>query len=93
MSKFGGVDNYIVATWNPEDLDNCLDLNLPCVDVSPLLQHLNIGRGREVVALYGSEEYIKITWVKPLIVHDLLKRGYAVHTSGKSEKRPLLPIL
>jgi hypothetical protein len=37
MVKFGGVRNYIVATWDPDDLQACIDLNLPCADVTSLL--------------------------------------------------------
>jgi len=37
MVKFGGVDNYIVATWSESDLEACLDLNLPCADASAYL--------------------------------------------------------
>ena len=37
MVKFGGVRNYIVATWDPADLEACADLNLPCADVTAFL--------------------------------------------------------
>jgi hypothetical protein len=40
MVKFGGVDNYIVATWSESDLEACLDLNLPCADASNYLPKL-----------------------------------------------------
>ena len=29
MVKFGGVRNYVVGCWTPEDLAACADLNLP----------------------------------------------------------------
>ena len=35
--NFGGVRNYLVATWTQADLEACADLNLPCADVSALL--------------------------------------------------------
>jgi hypothetical protein len=37
LVKFGGIRNYLVATWSDEDLQACLDLNLPCADVFNLL--------------------------------------------------------
>jgi hypothetical protein len=37
MVKFGGVRNYICATWSQQDLDACADLNLPCADISAML--------------------------------------------------------
>lgn len=30
MVRFGGVDNYLLATWTPEDLAVCQELNFPC---------------------------------------------------------------
>ncbi len=37
LVKFGGVRSYVVATWTPEDLAACAELNLPCADVAALL--------------------------------------------------------
>ena len=37
MVKFGGIDNYVVVTWTKEDMETCLDLNLPCADASVYL--------------------------------------------------------
>jgi len=37
LVKFAGASNYIAATWTPEDLAACADLNLPCADVSGML--------------------------------------------------------
>lgn len=44
MVKFGGVRNHLLATWTPEDLAACADLNLPCADVSSWLPHPPAGR-------------------------------------------------
>jgi hypothetical protein len=35
--KHGGVRNYVALTWFKEDFEACLDLNLPCADVSDML--------------------------------------------------------
>ena len=37
MVKYGGVKNYIVATFNETDLEACADLNLPCADITSFL--------------------------------------------------------
>ena len=37
MVKFGEIDNYIVVTWTEDDMEICLDLNLPCADASAYL--------------------------------------------------------
>ena len=92
MQKFGAVENFIVATWNKPDMEACLDYNLPCVDAGPfVLSRLNIsadGFGSSTngdgVKILGSVEYYIVTWVRPIIVLELLKRGYTVHASGKA---------
>ena len=37
LTKYAGVRNYIVATWEASDLAACADLNLPCADVAAYL--------------------------------------------------------
>ncbi|GAB4813885.1 hypothetical protein N2152v2_000931 [Parachlorella kessleri] len=37
LVRFAGVTNYLALTWTPGDHAACLDLNLPCWDVSRLL--------------------------------------------------------
>ncbi|KAL4452067.1 hypothetical protein ABPG75_007729 [Micractinium tetrahymenae] len=37
LVKFSGVRSYVVATWTPQDLAACAELNLPCADVASLL--------------------------------------------------------
>jgi hypothetical protein len=37
MVKFGGVQNYMVGTFNDTDLEACADLNLPCADITSFL--------------------------------------------------------
>lgn len=37
LVKHGGVRNYLAVTWSSEDFEACLDLNLPCADVSDML--------------------------------------------------------
>ena len=33
LVRFAKVHNWVAATYSPEDLAACLDLNLPCWDV------------------------------------------------------------
>ena len=47
MVKFGGVDNYIIATWSDSDMEACLDLNLPCADASHYLPEVYEGEEEE----------------------------------------------
>lgn len=67
----------------------CLDFNLPCVDVGPfVLDRLNISTkgvdsSGDGVKMLGSVEYYVVTWVRPIVVLELLKRGYTVHSSGE----------
>jgi hypothetical protein len=56
MVKFGGVRNYIVATWDPDDLQACIDLNLPCADVTPFLpEPMDKAPG---AGLFGTHDYL-----------------------------------
>jgi hypothetical protein len=56
MVKFGGVRNYLVATWDPEDLAACADLNLPCADVTALLPE-PMDKAKDA-GLTGSHDYL-----------------------------------
>lgn len=85
MVKFGGVRNYIVATWEPHDLDACRDLNLPCADVSPLAATLAKPAALRDGELAGftSKEYLHIVWLKVVVVEALIKQGFAIFYSGE----------
>ncbi|KAL4854738.1 hypothetical protein ACK3TF_004658 [Chlorella vulgaris] len=76
MVKFGGVRNYLVATWDPEDLAACADLNLPCADVTALLPE-PLDKAKDA-GLTGSHDYLVICWLRPILVARLLAAGYAV---------------
>ncbi|KAL4444652.1 hypothetical protein ABPG77_002469 [Micractinium sp. CCAP 211/92] len=73
LVKFASASNYIVAFWTDNAREVCQDLNLPCADIRPLL----------VSHLVPAEKLVghRITWVKPILTHELLAKGYAVHMS------------
>lgn len=56
MVKFGGVRNYIVATWDSEDLAACADLNLPCADVTKFLAE-PLDKGKNAGSI-GTHDYL-----------------------------------
>lgn len=80
MVKWGGVCNYIVAVWDEPSLEVCQSLNLPCLDATSMIPgNTTIGSERE--ARLHSMDYIKITWMKPILVSALLDLGFAVHAT------------
>ena len=80
MVKWGGVCNYIVAVWDEPSLEVCQSLNLPCFNATSMVPgNKTIGSERE--ARLHSMDYIKITWMKPILVSALLELGYAVHAT------------
>lgn len=84
--RFGGVENYLVAAWTAEDLDECKDLNLPCADVSAHLPRpLRRGPAGELDGAAGEfteGNYLSQVWLKPAVVAALLEAGFAVHSTG-----------
>lgn len=85
-----GVTNYIVVTWDAHSLVICRRLNLPCYNAAPLLPKPvaphNASKQGQVNPSGGqitfrSPEYIAMTWLKTVLVHEVLQRGYAVHLS------------
>lgn len=76
MTKFGDVGGFVVGTYKKDDLDACLDLNLPCFNASaflpaPLDEH--------EVGQWGQWNYWKMVWAKPRIAAHIINQGYAVH--------------
>ncbi|KAI3432373.1 hypothetical protein D9Q98_003930 [Chlorella vulgaris] len=79
MVKFGGVRNYIVGTWDPDDLQACMDLNLPCADVTSFLpEPMDKAPG---AGLFRTHDYLVICWLRPAVLVHLLQQGYAVHST------------
>ncbi|KAL4437542.1 hypothetical protein ABPG77_003523 [Micractinium sp. CCAP 211/92] len=81
LVKFGGVRSYVVATWTPEDLAACAELNLPCADVAALLPRPLPAAPAETRAVDGdylTPEWLSIVWLKPRLVLEVLQLGYAV---------------
>jgi hypothetical protein len=80
LVKFSGVCNYIVAVWDEPSLEACIGMNLPCFDASDMTPgNSTIGAARE--ARLHSSDYVKITWMKPILVSALLDLGFLVHAS------------
>jgi Nucleotide-diphospho-sugar transferase len=80
LVKWSGVCNYIVAVWDEPSLEACIGMNLPCFDASAMTPgNDTIGADRE--ARLHSDDYVKITWMKPILVSALLDLGFLVHAS------------
>ncbi|KAL4856646.1 hypothetical protein ACK3TF_003070 [Chlorella vulgaris] len=90
MVKFGGVRNYIVATWDPDDLQACADLNLPCADVTSFLPE-TMDKGPDAGA-FGTHDFLVIAWHRPAVLAHLLKLGYAVLTTDSDIVYLLKPV-
>ncbi|EFN51422.1 hypothetical protein CHLNCDRAFT_55152 [Chlorella variabilis] len=76
MVKFGGVRNYVVGCWTPEDLAACADLNLPCTDVARFLpEPMN---NAPDAGTFNSHDYLVVCWLRPALLVHLLGLGYAV---------------
>ena len=56
MIKFGGVRNYIIATWDDDDLAACADLNLPCFNATSVLPE-PMDRGPNA-GRFGTHDYL-----------------------------------
>ncbi|KAJ3373312.1 hypothetical protein GGF31_000745 [Allomyces arbusculus] len=78
LVKFGQSRNFIVAAINDVSLNSCLAKNLPCFNATAYSpsSFTNV----EVHAGEG-DGWALISWVKPRVVHALLKLGYTVHFS------------
>ncbi|PRW56763.1 hypothetical protein C2E21_4548 [Chlorella sorokiniana] len=73
LVKHAGVRNYLAVSWSQADFEACLDLNLPCADVSDLLL--------EPLAASGAptqHDFVTMTWIKPAVVLRALRLGYAI---------------
>ena len=86
MTKFGGaVDNFVVGVWSDANMNICRNImNFPCIDVRNLTGNyqLNTVDGEESTgefAKFHSDRYLRITWLKPIVVLALLEKNYAVH--------------
>ncbi|KAL4856645.1 hypothetical protein ACK3TF_003069 [Chlorella vulgaris] len=80
MVKFGGVRNYNVATWDPDDLQACIDLNLPCADVTSFLP-TRLEEAANPTAhdqLVGVSDFLVIKWMRTILTANLVKQHYAV---------------
>lgn len=78
LVKWSQVCNYIVVVWDEPSLEVCQSLNLPCFNATDLAPS-EIGVSKE--AFLHSPDYVKITWMKPILVAELLQLGYVVHAS------------
>jgi hypothetical protein len=68
MIKFGGVRNYIIATWDDDDLAACADLNLPCFNATsflpePMDRGPNAGRFGTHDYLVGAGGWVLVGWL------------------------------
>ena len=80
LVKFASVCNYIVVTWDEPTLKACKAMNMPCYNAESLIP----GEGGIAVdkeARLHTIDYNKITWMKPIMVLEALKAGYAVHAT------------
>ncbi|KAL4856627.1 hypothetical protein ACK3TF_003057 [Chlorella vulgaris] len=87
MVKFGGVRNYIVATWDPDDLQACADLNLPCADVTSFLP-----TRLEEAANPTAHDQLVIKWMRTLLTANLVKQNYAVICSDADVVWTMKPV-
>ena len=63
VCRWGGITNYIVATWGESSLAACIAMRLPCfnaTDFSPL----PIADGE---MLWRSKGFIPLSWIKPRV--------------------------
>ncbi|EFN55055.1 hypothetical protein CHLNCDRAFT_52833 [Chlorella variabilis] len=90
MVKFGGVRNYIVATWDPGDLAACADLNLPCADVTRFLPE-PMNRAQDAGA-FGSHDYLVVCWLRSFLLTHLLRQGFVVFSTDSDISYFLKPV-
>lgn len=82
LVRFAEATNYLAMTWSPEDHAACLDLNLPCWDVTRFLPWRSAqGGGGE--ALFNTQDYNAICWMRPRVVSYLTSKDFVVHMSGE----------
>ncbi|KAI3432374.1 hypothetical protein D9Q98_003931 [Chlorella vulgaris] len=87
MVKFGGVRNYIVAAWDPDDLQACMDLNLPCADVTSLLPVK-----LEQAANPNAHDELVIKWMRTIVTANLVEQNYAVICSDADVAWTMKPV-
>jgi hypothetical protein len=81
MVRFGRLQNIIVTAAGRGSLVRCKQLRLPCYDAADLLR-AHGGRAAEGDARRNSPEWYQLVWVKTLIAHAAIKRGYDVLFAG-----------
>ena len=80
MIKWSGVCNYIVAVWDEPSLEVCQAMNLPCFNATAMTPG-NEAIGVKKEARLHSPDYVRITWMKPILVSALVDLGFLVHAS------------
>ncbi|KAI3428080.1 hypothetical protein D9Q98_006464 [Chlorella vulgaris] len=87
LVKHGGVRNYVALTWFKEDFEACLDLNLPCADVSDMLVEPLITNTKLL-----QHDFIVMSWIKPAVVLRALHKGYAVMSADTDVAYTVKPV-
>jgi hypothetical protein len=77
MIKYGKVNNYIIGFYDKKGKEACLDMNLPCFDGRPFAP-LPLDDSLDELP-FGSLEFRIITFIRPILILELLNAGYAVH--------------
>mmetsp|Transcript_28108 Transcript_28108/g.61666 ORF Transcript_28108/g.61666 Transcript_28108/m.61666 type:complete len:447 (+) Transcript_28108:95-1435(+) len=77
LVRYGKQTQYIVATFEAETLERCMQLNLPCFNASALVA-IKLHNGAYT---YGTKESAHIWWAKQRVARLLLHLGYILHVS------------
>lgn len=73
LAKLGGATNYLVFTWTASDLAACSALNLPCADVTALLEApLQLLSD----SVFGTRDFNLVQWLKVEVTLRALRAGH-----------------
>ncbi|GAX83276.1 hypothetical protein CEUSTIGMA_g10702.t1 [Chlamydomonas eustigma] len=75
LVRFGQVHRVLMATFEESSLLECLSLGFICFDASGLLKE-SLSTNQDIQ--YGSAQYHKLMWTKPLVINALLQLNYNV---------------
>lgn len=77
MIKFGRLQNIIITAAGKSSLTRCKQLRLPCYDAANLMKNYG-SKAAEGDTERNSPEWFQLVWVKTLIAHNVIKKGYDI---------------